>query len=145
MIAIDASARPTFDTLLQTSRGSVFPEAFYSFFHNYVSSVNELGIPTPFANNAGYSVTPTPGSGPSGKPAATQAANMPDSDIFSEPLPSDSDQRMEKIWADYESMEPYLVAEPAEEIPVEAKMKLGMPGGSSKPFQVRIAPNWAGY
>ena len=34
--------RPTFDTLLHTSHGTVLPECFYSFLYNYVSSINEL-------------------------------------------------------------------------------------------------------
>src|ERR1700733_9291391 len=49
MICLDPSARPTFDTLLHTSRGTVFPESFYSFLHNYVSSINELPTPPPFS------------------------------------------------------------------------------------------------
>ena len=40
--ALDPSERPTFDTLLHTLRGTVFPESFYSFLHNHASSVNEL-------------------------------------------------------------------------------------------------------
>lgn len=140
MIAIDPAARPTFDTLLQTSRNTVFPEAFYSFFHNYVSTVNELSLPSPYAYTAGYSATPIPASGPSSKPS-TQAANVPEGDIFSEPLPSDSDHRMEKIWADYESVEPYLVAEISEEPSMEAKIENLPSGALSRPFQVIISPN----
>ena len=40
--ALGPSERPTFDTLLRTLRGTVFPESFYSFLHNHASSVNEL-------------------------------------------------------------------------------------------------------
>ncbi|KAF9007713.1 hypothetical protein BDZ89DRAFT_1144434 [Hymenopellis radicata] len=48
MISLDPSARPTFDTLLHTSRGTVFPESFFSFLHNYVTSVNDLPVESPF-------------------------------------------------------------------------------------------------
>src|SRR6266851_1857581 len=49
MIALNPSARPTFDTLLHGARGAVFPEVFYSFLHGYVWSINELPITAPFA------------------------------------------------------------------------------------------------
>ena len=52
MIALDPPARPTFDTLLHTSRGAVFPESFYSFLHNYVSTVNEVDSPSFFSATA---------------------------------------------------------------------------------------------
>jgi hypothetical protein len=43
---LNPSARPPFDTLLHSVRGTVFPEVFYSFLHGYVSSINELPTTT---------------------------------------------------------------------------------------------------
>ena len=92
MISLDPSERPTFDTLLHTSRGTVFPESFYSFLHNYIYA-----------------------------------------------LPSDSDHRLERIWADYESIEPYITPEKVEADRSETEVKIEyIPPviSTSRPFEV---------
>lgn len=127
MIHLDPSSRPTFDTLLHTARGPghVFPESFYSFLHNYVSSVNDLPSPSPFSpssnqtpNNptstgigttGAHSVVPSTSSASTVKPGTTTSNTT--SGGGEAALPSDSDQRIDRIWADYESVEPYLVAD----------------------------------
>lgn len=101
MINLDPVDRTTFDMLPHTSRGAVFPECFRSFFHNYVSSINELYNESLAINNFGIishanqpshppsiagAVRPTP-SGP------LNATNKPKTDL----LPSDSDHRLERI------------------------------------------------
>ncbi|EAU84150.2 other/VPS15 protein kinase [Coprinopsis cinerea okayama7 len=115
MIHLDPTARPTFDSLLHTSRGTVFPETFYSFLHNYISTLNE---PSPSTYSSTSSAT-TPGSTlPTGsmsvlRPHAPHSA--PGSEPTPETLANDSDHRMERIWEDYESIEPYLCPEPSED------------------------------
>lgn len=104
MIQLDPNGRPTFDTLLHTSRGTVFPEAFYSFLHNYVSTINEIAPSSSYAN------TPGPAT-PSGASTSTQ----PRSSVAEEVRPSDSDHRLERLWEDYESIEPYLYPESNDE------------------------------
>ena len=100
MVALEPSHRPTFDTLLHTSRGTAFPECFYSFLHNYVSSINELSSASLFTKSSppvaeGHSSTePTP-------------------------LPSDSDHRLDKIWTEYESVEQHLLTEAVEQTVTE--------------------------
>ncbi|EED79789.1 predicted protein [Postia placenta Mad-698-R] len=127
MIAVEPSVRPTFDNLLHTSRGTVLPESFYSFFHNYVSSINELSTPSPFAAqpappvNVVNIVSPT-------TPSSTIKGTAT-------PLPSDSDHRMNKIWADFESVEPYLLTETVEETVMDIKVEYTPTAESSKPFQ----------
>lgn len=127
MINVDPSARPTFDSLLHTSRGTVFPESFFSFFHNYVSSINELPAISPFAPSISSIVSAGAGTGNppvsatglrssastsavggAGVGAGPTSVNIM---ISNDLLPSDSDHRMERLWADFESVEPYLVAE----------------------------------
>ena len=131
MIAIDPTTRPTFDSLLHTTRGSVFPESFYSFLHNYVASVNELSSGSPFAfPNASHVTstitTPTTQTSTATKlsvpPSATTPGFPGTGDVFNEPLPSDSDHRMERIWSDYESVEPYLLT-PSESDSLEQTVK----------------------
>ena len=104
MIRLDPSARPTFDSLLHITRGTVFPESFFSFLHNYVASVNELSI----VNGdfmAAVSSASTAGASTLKPQAATPHLS---GDSLSSLLPSDSDHRMERIWADYESVVPYI-------------------------------------
>ncbi|KZT63489.1 WD40 repeat-like protein [Daedalea quercina L-15889] len=94
MIAVDPAVRPSFDTLLHTSRGSVFPESFYSFFHNYVSSINELSGPSPFASNSASTVPSTPAGATVKSPQAATPQALPGAstgDVSNELLPSDSD------------------------------------------------------
>lgn len=139
MIAIDPAVRPSFDTLLHTSRGTVFPESFYSFFHNYVSSINELSGPSPFVANAAPTVPPTPASATVKSPQAVTSQAIPGAsagDVSNEPLPSDSDRRMEKIWSDFESVEPFLAVDAAEETVMDVKVDYMPSMSSSKPFQV---------
>ena len=136
MISIDPSGRPTFDALLHTSRGTVFPECFYSFLHNYVSSVNEVSSTSLFA------ATPSSGIPPSATLSAHKGSNTASNaalngDSPSDPLPSDSDHRMERIWADYESVEPYLINESTEETVMDVKMDYTPQFVSSRPFHVR--------
>ncbi|KAF8892835.1 hypothetical protein CPB84DRAFT_1837361 [Gymnopilus junonius] len=177
MIALDPAERPTFDTLLYTSRGTVFPESFYSFLHNYVSSVNELssegmgmGFNSFNFNNFNFNFSQGPGvpsvsgttrtSASGGTVTATTttatataavgagglAGEHGKMDVNANALPSDSDHRMERIWSDYESIEPYIV--PESEFEVEAGAGAGAEGdvrvdyvalyslhSASKPFQ----------
>ena len=84
MTALDPNKRPSFDSLLQSSRGSIFPEAFYSFLHNYISSVNEISSPSPFTQR--------------------HEENKRKSNV----LPSDSDRRLDRLWNEFDSVESYL-------------------------------------
>lgn len=147
MINLDPSARPSFDTLLHTSRGTVFPESFYSFLHNYVSSINDLPTNAPFSTSASPSApsvsTPTTiapsTSGSTLRPPSSLGVNSigtPAADSVSDALPNDSDHRMDRIWADYESVEPYLTTENVDETVMDVKVEYASSSGRSKPFQV---------
>jgi phosphoinositide-3-kinase regulatory subunit 4 len=113
MIALDPAQRPSFDMLLHTARGGVFPEAFYAFLNNYVGGITEMPSPSPFASTA-------PASGATG-PSATLTVTSPvvkgapavvPAEDFSGVLPGDSDHRMDRIWTDYESVVTYLLPSP---------------------------------
>jgi phosphoinositide-3-kinase, regulatory subunit 4 len=92
MTLLDPNARPSFDSVLQSSRGVLFPESFYSFLHNYISSINELRTPSPFA----------------GRIEASRSEPSIRKDSSSKALPSDSDHRLERIWNEFDSVESYL-------------------------------------
>lgn len=42
MLARDPHNRPSFDRILSTFRGTIFPEYFYTFLKDYASSLSEL-------------------------------------------------------------------------------------------------------
>lgn len=140
MISLEPTARPTFDTLLHTSRGTVFPESFYSFLHNYVSSINDLPSNPPFSTTAPSTATPVgiaPSiSGSALRPSALNPGALPGTDTPPDMLPSDSDHRMERIWSDYESVEPYLVPDTVEDTVMDVKVEYNSTTSMSKPFQV---------
>lgn len=52
-----------------------------------------------------------------------------------EVLPSDSDNRLERIWADYESIEPYVIMESTESPKMDMKIDYVSVNVASKPFQ----------
>ncbi|CAL1709651.1 unnamed protein product [Somion occarium] len=126
MISIDPSQRPTFDSLLHSARGTVFPESFYSFLHNYVASINELSSASPFnfpsqshlQSAAATPISPQPTVAKTAVTTTTSGGvvvGVGAGDVFTEPLPSDSDHRMERIWSDYESLEPYILPNPSDD------------------------------
>ncbi|KAJ7715595.1 hypothetical protein DFH07DRAFT_862734 [Mycena maculata] len=147
MINLEPTARPTFDTLLHTSRGTMFPESFYSFLHNYVSSINDLPSNPPFFTTtapptAATAATPasiTPSiSGSTIRPASSLGLNpmgIPGTETLPDAFPSDSDHRMERIWSDYESVEPYLVSDTVEETVMDVKVEYNSSTSMSRPFQ----------
>ncbi|KAI5119857.1 hypothetical protein M0805_000691 [Coniferiporia weirii] len=110
MIGIDPSSRPTFDSLLHTSRGSLFPECFYTTFHDFISSVNDITASTPFSNTV-----QTSSSGPAAQNAQVKTSSIDDklpiressgAELF--PLPVDSDRRITRIWTEFDVVEPFF-------------------------------------
>ncbi|KAI0037081.1 ARM repeat-containing protein [Vararia minispora EC-137] len=138
MIALDPAARPTFEALLHRARGIVFPEVFYSFLHGYVSSVNELPTRSPFVPGPATAITPTVSTGTTSSTATTKAATALVSQSIdahhTASLPSDADARMERIWADHESVESYLVEAAGEETVMDDvfPIELNIPNRDSK-------------
>jgi len=140
MIALDHTARPTFETILHTSRGAVFPEFFYSFLHNYVHSVCELSEKSPFLTSPPPTIVGTPTTTPITqvpKPAQRPALSMSQELQEDNNLPSDSDHRMERIWSDFESVETYLEQDANGGSPIEGKVEsLAAAPPTSTPLQV---------
>lgn len=148
MIALNPSARPSFDTLLHNARGAVFPEVFYSFLHGYVWSINEVPIMTPFTT------VPTTGTSPEILTPATPTASATASTAKGgavTPLhtadvkppetavPRDADRKIEKIWADYESVEPYLFEDNGEDTISDVRVDYAPVEAQGKPLQVSLS------
>lgn len=143
MIALNPSARPPFDTLLHSVRGTVFPEVFYSFLHGYVSSINELpattlSAPVPTTAASPEILTPATSStatatlkGGTVTPILTVDTKVPEAAV-----PRDADHKIEKIWADYESVEPYLVEDSSEDTVTDVRVEYGPAETPGKPLQV---------
>ncbi|KAG2073960.1 hypothetical protein BDR04DRAFT_1179492 [Suillus decipiens] len=140
MISLDPAARPTFDMLLAGARGTILPECFYSFLHEYVASVGERPSSLPFpsssfsASNAPPSTTPnTTIKVPSKETVATVAGATGNGSV----LPGDSDHRLERIWEEYEHVDPYLLDDTdVEKTVMDVKVEFGNNvTGPSKLFQ----------
>ncbi|QRV84883.1 phosphoinositide 3-kinase regulatory subunit 4 [Ceratobasidium sp. AG-Ba] len=132
MISLDPAARPTFKAALESSQGSVFPESFYSFLHEYVSGVNEI------SNGSIFTDKPPPVSNPSEAPSGTAtptvplplgpapaisaAGNTPHNigpatgiTTYESMLPNESDARIDRLWNEFTMLEPYLLVQADEE------------------------------
>lgn len=148
MIALDPTARPTFHMLLAGARGTVLPECFYSFLHEYVASVGERPSSLPFPSSS-FSVSNAPPSTyfpaatsnttikvPSKETVATAAGATGNGSV----LPGDSDHRLERLWEEYENVDPYLDDTDVEKTVMDVKVEFGNNvAGPSKPFQVPFA------
>lgn len=103
---MDPSARPSFDSVLHTSRGKLFPECFYTTFHDFISSINDISISTPF-----YNTSNTSGGGATPVQARPQTLDekssvTDDPQEGSNALPVDSDRRITRIWSEFDVVEP---------------------------------------
>jgi phosphoinositide-3-kinase regulatory subunit 4 len=147
MIALTPSARPTFEALLHSVRGVVFPEVFYSFLHGYVWSINELPItvttafPTHPATGASPEIlTPATSAAPATvstvKSGSVTPVHAVDTKVPEATVLRDADHKMEKIWADYESVEPYLLEDTGENTVTDVRVDYAPAETQGKPFQV---------
>lgn len=141
MIALDPSDRPTFDAILHSSRNSIFPESFYTPLYDFVSSVNNISVASPFITAFGNgTLTPTPSTvanlgAVSDEKAGYSATSAVDTNV----LPGDSDRRLWRVWAEYDSLEPVISStgkDPENAIKVDYTTSYS----SSKPLQVRVLP-----
>ncbi|ELU36605.1 other/VPS15 protein kinase [Rhizoctonia solani AG-1 IA] len=114
MIALDPEARPSFAIALETYRGSVFPESFYSFLHEYVAGVNEISSPSVFdakplhTPNAPEMHTSPPGLGATPTVPTTTGV---ETTSYESALPNESDSRIDQLWNEFAMLEPHLIAE----------------------------------
>ncbi|KEP55073.1 phosphoinositide 3-kinase regulatory subunit 4 [Rhizoctonia solani 123E] len=123
MIALDPETRPSFAIALETYRGSVFPESFYSFLHEYVAGVNEISSPSVFepkpshASNLAEPHATTVAHSAAGHnptvPTTTGGQGLESS--YESALPNESDARIDQLWNEFAMLEPHLIATRTEE------------------------------
>ena len=101
MLSLDPSDRPSFDHLLATNRSTTFPEFFYSFFHQYNLTLNEIQSPDQLLRpSAGVDVLEEPSLG-----------GDESRDSFGE-----ADWRIERVRNDLESIKSYLDVDSADAV-----------------------------
>ncbi|CAE6379670.1 unnamed protein product [Rhizoctonia solani] len=137
MIALDPEARPSFAIALETYRGSVFPESFYSFLHEYVAGVNEISSPSVFdakplhTPNAPEMHTSPPGLGATPTVPTTTGV---ETTSYESALPNESDSRIDQLWNEFAMLEPHLIAERTNEEPEKRPDKV-IPRTRTTPFR----------
>ncbi|KAG8906368.1 Serine/threonine-protein kinase [Tulasnella sp. 403] len=127
MIALDPKERPSLADALATARDTTFPESFYSFMHDYIASVCDITAPltspaSPFSKVVNG--TSSTGQEHSSLSLSTERGV----------LPSDSDTRIERIWSDFDELEPYLVNDIGDATIMALKADAAS-SGSGKPVQ----------
>lgn len=121
MISLDPSARLTCEEYLTTYRDVAFPEIFYTFLHPFISSLNETSNSS--SNSApSTSYTARESNAPT---TATSGMNLDPLNLNNGlnggvELRSDADDRIERIWSEWEMIEKYL-----DEGGVSVSQKLG--------------------
>lgn len=136
MITLDPLGRPTFDSLLHTSRGTLFPDCFYSTFHDFISSVNDISASSPFTNIVDTS------SKISGQTSLqmkfdedkTTVSEMDGADVTC--LPADSDRRIMRTWTDFDILEPHFSQEQENMEATAIKVDYAASYSAFKPIQV---------
>lgn len=144
MIALEPAARPSFREALESCRGTVFPESFYSFLHEYVAGVNEITNPSVFApkpanapssSESAAVAAATTGVSPAGPISTASTAPGAGVATYESMLPNESDARIDRLWNDFEMLEPHLLVDNAGE---ETEKKPDKITGRTRtmPFQV---------
>lgn len=136
MIALEPSERPTFDAILHTSRGSLFPDCYYSTFHDFISSVNDISASSPFSNVVD---TTSKISTQTSLQARTEEDKAVAADLVHMDaafLPSDSDRRILRTWSDFDILEPHFSLDQEDMESTAIKVDYATNYSSFKPTQV---------
>lgn len=129
MISLDPKSRKTFQLILAAARDHILPECFYTFLHEYMSSIGErpsvLLRPCP-PPQPHIPATSLPGVSPVGiAKAGKEALSGPAG--AGEVLPVDSDYRITRIWEDYANIEVFLDESAAERTVMDVRVEYGAP------------------
>ena len=94
MIALSPSSRPSFAALLQSSRGTIFPECFYSPIYELMTSVSDISSSSPFVR-----ATPV-------DTGTLVDVRMRPDPVEKDPstLPTDSDRRVMRVKAELDTI-----------------------------------------
>ncbi|KAI6038614.1 hypothetical protein EDC04DRAFT_2896147 [Pisolithus marmoratus] len=123
MISLDPAERQTFESILASARGNILPECFYSFLHDYISSIGERPLVL------SHSSSPPPHTFaaqtlPTANPMKPRKEHGAGTTSVGEALPSDSDYRITRIWEDYANIEPFLAESDADRTVMDVRVDL---------------------
>ncbi|CEQ42196.1 SPOSA6832_04001, partial [Sporobolomyces salmonicolor] len=93
MISLDPSSRLSFSDYLSQYRTTAFPDIFYTFLHPFLSSLNDVSLPPP----------PPP---PHSTPGMATPGEAPQ--VQQTLLRTEADERIERIWNEWEMIARYL-------------------------------------
>lgn len=105
MISLDPSSRLTCEEYLTTYRDVAFPEIFYTFLHPFIASLNETSNSSTSAPSTSYTARE------SNAPTTTSGMNLdPMNNGLNAgvELRSAADDKIERIWSEWEMIEKYL-------------------------------------
>jgi phosphoinositide-3-kinase regulatory subunit 4 len=123
MIALSPDTRPTFDNLLSSSKGSIFPDCFFSPLHDVMTSVNELSPASPFTpltynTSAGSAHVHA-------KTETTEKQALVGSSVGSSvALPTDSDRRIKRISMEFDVLLSSFASETVKDAHIMARLIL---------------------
>lgn len=108
MTALKPSERHTCEQYYTEAYDQAFPATFYDFFHDFIASTNEISAVNPasqailsrYAASVSGTSTPQPGTGAN----TVIAATLPETDS-EQPLPTNADEIINRIWNDFEQIE----------------------------------------
>ena len=107
MISLDPKERLTCAEYLASYQGTAFPDIFYNFFHPFISSLNE-----PFSSAPLPPTMPTKTPLPGHNNSSANRSNVV-VEAVQPTLRSDADERIERIWVEWEMISEYLDREAA--------------------------------
>lgn len=103
MLSLDPTSRLSCADYLSQNRGTVFPDIFYTFLHPFISSLNECSTSAPAPPS-----TPTPPIGRVTTGTSTSAGAGDTHQQQQSTLRSDADDRLERVWTEWEMISEYL-------------------------------------
>ncbi|GAA6060755.1 hypothetical protein JCM10212_006735 [Sporobolomyces blumeae] len=111
MVSLDPSSRLSFSALLSQYRQTAFPDVFYTLIHPFLSSLNHVSsvsTSAPPSSAAGLSSTTTRSGTTTPTPGAGSLATGVHMEAQQTLLRTESDERIERIWGEWEVVERYL-------------------------------------
>lgn len=107
MISLEPSSRLSFSTLLSQYRQTAFPEIFYTFLHPFLNSLNRISSPTSLSTTAN-SQAPAGTTTRLGNTSTTTISGGAVEVQQQTLLRTESDDRIERIWNEWEIVQRYL-------------------------------------
>lgn len=134
MLSLDPSARLSCADYLSQYRGSAFPDIFYTFLHPFISSLNDVAPPPP--PPAPRPLSTTSGTATGGTATPGGVSGVVDTPAPQATLRSNADEKIERVWSEWETISGFLGCEGAK----EEETKEGEKAGRNEVSAVALLP-----